>query len=155
MLLDRLIRAYFRGFWLDINLEMFTDEEKLVVRAFYSDLFDQLNEQMPSVLDVHEFLSDRSIGYLKLGDEQGYLRPVDDFEDYIELKRINPETAPQKIIDAFERHVWYSQHNLSDINAFRYGIEEQETIAGYVDDGWDNGCHLLEVYDGSGELVGN
>lgn len=84
---------------------MFTDEEKLVVRAFYSDLFDQLNEQMPSVLDVHEFLSNRSVGHLKLGDEQGYLRPVDDFEDYIELKRINSETAPQTIIDAFERHV--------------------------------------------------
>lgn len=137
---------------------MFTDEDKLVVRAFYSDLFDQLNEQMFSVLDVHDFLSDRSVGHLKLGDEQGYLLPAHDFEDYIELKRINPETVPQTIIDAFERHIWYSQHNLSDINVFKYDVGEQETfaiyIAGYVDDGWDNGCHLLEVYDGSGELVG-
>lgn len=136
---------------------MVTNKEKLAARTFYSALFQQVID-MFSIVHKHKFLNSRSMGYLKLGDERGYLHPGDSFEEYIELKRINPSSAPQTVIDSFERHVWYSQHNLSDIIAFKDEVEGQETfaiyISGYVDDGWDNGCKLLEIYNAEGELLG-
>lgn len=136
---------------------MVTNKEKIAARTFYSDLFQQFTE-MFSLLETLEFLESKTIGYLKLGDEQGYLHQGDNFDDYIELKRINPGAAPQTVIDSFERHVWYSQRNLSEIIVFKDEVEGQETFAiyicGYVDDGWDNGCFLLEVYNVEGEFLG-
>jgi hypothetical protein len=73
------------------------------------------------------------------------------------LQKIN-QNVPKTILDTFDRHLWYSQYNLSDIFVTRVPIDELDSFAilikGHFHDWWDNGCALLEVFDEQGIPMG-
>jgi hypothetical protein len=73
------------------------------------------------------------------------------------LQKIN-QVVPQIILDTFDRHIWFSQYNLSSIFIVRLPINELDSFAvliqGIFSDWWDNGCILLELFDGQGIPMG-
>lgn len=127
-------------------------DSRAAIRYFYEGIGGFYDQHFGKDIDkaVSEFL----IGYLRLGDIQS-----DGTLDFIELSRISSNSVPKSVIDSFERHVWYSKNSLSDIWVIKVPFEDKNTfgilVIGYVDDGWDNGCCLFEVYNDQGELVGS
>jgi hypothetical protein len=108
---------------------------------------------LPQVID------DRRIGRVELvttGDWGEYGCEAD--FDSVEIEKIQ-QVVPQAVIEAFDRHIWYSQHSLSNIFAFKIPVEGQDTyalaISGIAGDGWDNSGHFLEIFDGAGRCVGS
>jgi hypothetical protein len=77
--------------------------------------------------------------------------------DTVEIELINQE-FPAPIQLAFERHTWLSQHCLSDVYVMGIPTEVSMTygllVRGYVSDGWDGSCQLIEVFDEAGGFVG-
>jgi hypothetical protein len=130
---------------------MANENREAAVKEFYKALLEQLSQQ--SISGLHQYLGANRVGYVELGSIQN-----DGTFDLLKLKRIKPSDVPSSVIDSFNRHLWYSRHSLSDICVVRFSIKDQNTFAiyifGYVDDGWDNGCILLEVYDMNGDLLG-
>ncbi|WP_157259818.1 hypothetical protein [Chamaesiphon minutus] len=67
------------------------------------------------------------------------------------------DSAPQSVVDSFDRHIWYARYNISTVSVFKLNVNGLDTFAvcieGYVDDAWDNSCLLLEIYDVLGELI--
>lgn len=57
---------------------------------------------------------------------------TDDFSERIKLiprlQRINQD-IPKTILDTFDRHLWYSQYNLSDIFVVRVPVDELDSFA--------------------------
>lgn len=103
---------------------------------------------------MSEFLPDSRIGQLELGVTGEYC----DYDfDTVEIEVIE-QPAPQLVMDAFNRHAWFSQYCLADVYALKLSVADQNTyvisVSGLVSDGWDNACKFLEVFDTSGEFVG-
>ncbi|UBF28740.1 hypothetical protein K9N68_13360 [Kovacikia minuta CCNUW1] len=102
---------------------------------------------------ISEFLPDSRIGRLELVTTGEYC----DFDfDTVEIETIE-QSVPQTVIDAFDRHVWFSQYCLTEIYVLKLPVADQETyaiaVSGLVGDGWDNACKFLDVFDTSGEFV--
>jgi hypothetical protein len=76
--------------------------------------------------------------------------------DCLEVER-PPLDLPQPVTDTFNRHFWYSQHNLSDLHLVRAPVESEVSFAllvqGFVDDGWDNEGWFIEIFDEQGQFV--
>jgi hypothetical protein len=101
------------------------------------------------------FWKDAQIGKLELlisGTGAG-----SDVFDTVEIESISQE-VPQSVQSAFERHTWFSQHCLADIYVVRFSVKDNVTYAlltiGYVHDGWDGFCRLIEVFGEGGDFVG-
>ena len=127
------------------------NNRQIMVRQLYEQAiaqFDYLQNGMS------EFLPDFRIGRLEFvvtGEYCNY-----DF-DTVEIETIE-QPVPRTIIDAFDRHVWFSQYCLTEIYVLKLPVADRDTyaiaVSGLVGDGWDNACKFLEVFDASGEFVG-
>ncbi|GAB4386798.1 MAG: hypothetical protein Kow00121_54160 [Elainellaceae cyanobacterium] len=109
---------------------------------------DYLQNGMP------EFLPGSRIGRLELVVTGKYC----DYDfDTVEIETI-AQSVPQSVIDAFDRHVWFSQYCLTEISVLKLPVAGQDTyaiaVSGLVGDSWDNACKFLEVFEASGEFVG-
>lgn len=103
---------------------------------------------------MSKLLPDSRIGRLELVTTGEYC----DFDfDTVEIETTE-QSVPQTVIDAFDRHVWFSQYCLTEIYVIKLPVADQETyaiaVSGLVGDGWDNACKFLEVFDASGEFAG-
>lgn len=103
---------------------------------------------------MSEFLPNSRIGRLELVTTGEYC----DYDfDTVEIETIE-QSVPQTAIDAFDRHVWFSQYCLTEIYVIKLPVADQETyaiaVSGIVSDGWDNTCKFLEVFDTSSESAG-
>jgi hypothetical protein len=78
--------------------------------------------------------------------------------DSVEIEQIDP-ASPATAIEAFQRHMWFSQHDLSSVFALKIPVEDQATyalgIAGAADDGYDNSGNFIEIFDADGALLGS
>ena len=104
------------------------------------------------------FMPDNRIGRVELmttGDWGEYGCEAD--FDSVEIEKI-PLAVPQIVIEAFDRHIWFSQYSLSSVFAFKILVEEQNTyaigISGIAGDGWDNCGNFIEVFEESGTFLG-
>jgi hypothetical protein len=127
---------------------------KQVVREFYEN---RLKEEGYIIDGFQYFMPEARIGRVELvttGDWGEYGCEAD--FDSVEIERIST-TYPQEVIEAFDRHIWFSQHSLSDIFAFKIPVEGHNTyaigISGIAGDGWDNCGHFVEIFDASGKFL--
>lgn len=120
---------------------------KKSVRQFYNTA---VTEHLRERGDFRKFMPECWIGYVFLYWDGYELLPP-------EIKRPTQE-VPKTVLDTFERHLWYSRHNLSDIYLLRIPVEGPDTyiflIQGHCHDAWDNGCQLVETFDQRGEPLG-
>jgi hypothetical protein len=120
-------------------------------RKFYSDAILQHVRYVSD--SFNEFMPDSQIAWLRINWdwEQGGLSEP-------EVRRLVND-MPQNLVDTFERHLWYSQHNLTDISVVQGSVNGKETFLflfeGHCNDGWDNGCRLLELFDCKGKSLGS
>lgn len=127
------------------------NNRQTVVRQAYEQAIAQSNYLQNG---ISEFLPDSRIGRLELVVTGEYC----DFDfDTVEIETIE-QSVPQTVIDAFDRHVWFSQYCLTEIYVLKLPVADRETyaiaVSGLVGDGWDNACKFLEVFDASSEFVG-
>jgi hypothetical protein len=143
---------------------MVNDNQKIDIKNFYLKEFER------------DFLISHSIGYVELGDEQGCL----DVQQYdppetisnlgillqlqglpgvVKLKEINVDSIPQSVIDAFDRHIWYSRYVLTNIIIVKFNISGIDTFGvyneSYSDDSWSSYLTSWEIYLSDGELLGS
>jgi hypothetical protein len=128
---------------------------KQLVREFYEN---RLEEEGCGIDGFEYFMPDKRIGRVELvttGDWGEYGCEAD--FDSVEIERIST-TSSQEVIEAFDRHVWFSQQSLTNIFAFKIPVEGHDTyvigISGIAGDGYDNAGHFVEIFDESGELLG-
>jgi hypothetical protein len=133
-------------------------DRRQVIRQFYEQ---QIEEQGYFIDGFVDFMPDKRIGRVELlitGD-WGEYGCEGDF-DSVEIEEIKgvQQTVPQSIIEAFDRHVWFSQHSLTNIFAFKIPVEEEDTyvigISGMAGDGYDNCCTFIEIFNESGTFAG-
>ncbi len=119
------------------------------IKKFYRRKLEEHNYVLSSVLDSLKDSRIARLELLKSGDGSEF--------DTVEIEPINQE-VPSLIQEAFERHTWLSQHCLSDVHIVKEPVEGDVTYAllvvGYVSDGWDGFCQLVEVFDEAGRCVG-
>ncbi|BAY10825.1 RNA recognition motif domain-containing protein [Calothrix sp. NIES-2098] len=127
-------------------------DKKLVVRQFYEEYLKKFFVENP-YKGISGFKSNCRIGGAGVsgsGDEP----PIN-----VSGSINNSQGVPVSVLDAFDRHLWYAQHSLSDISVLKVPVSEIPTFAicinGYVDDGWDNSGQFIEVYDEHGQLMGS
>jgi hypothetical protein len=132
-----------------------SDRNKLV-REFYEN---RIEEEGCAIDGFEYFMPDKRIGRVELvttGDWGEYGCEAD--FDSVEIEQIST-TCPQEVIEAFDRHVWFSQQNLTNIFAFKIPVEGRDTyalgISGIAGDGYDNAGHFVEIFDESGEFLGS
>jgi hypothetical protein len=125
------------------------------IRQFYER---KIEEQGYFIDGFMDFMPDKRIGRVELlttGD-WGEYGCEGDF-DSVEIEEIQ-NTVPHSVIESFDRHVWFSQHSLTNIFAFKISVEEQDTyiigISGIAGDGYDNCCIFIEIFDESGKFAG-
>jgi hypothetical protein len=130
-------------------------DRQQIIRQFYEQ---QVKEQGYFIDGFVDFMPDRRIGRVELlttGDWGEY--GCEGEFDSVEIEKIQ-ETVPQSIIEAFDRHAWFSQHSLTNIFVFKIPVEEQDTyiigIFGMAGDGYDNCCIFIEIFDESGKFAG-
>lgn len=128
---------------------------KQLVLEFYAN---QLKEEGCGIDGFDHFMPDKRIGRVELvttGDWGEYSCEAD--FDSVEIERITTP-CPQEVIEAFDRHLWFSQQSLTNIFAFKIPVEEHDTyllgISGIAGDGYDNFGHFAEIFDESGQLLG-
>ena len=143
---------------------MVTQQEKVGIFRFYESWLNRgCNEERESK-DM-SFSSQSCLGYLAVGgiekkvleiNEDGKFSAINGVPQ-IYLKKLLPDSAPQSVLDSFDRHIWYARYNISTVSVFKLNVNGLDTFAvcieGYVDDGWDNSCLLLEIYDVLGNLI--
>lgn len=131
-------------------------ERKEVIRQFYEC---QIEDAAYMIDGFGYFMPHKRIGRVELvttGDWGEYdCEP--DF-DSVEIERIQ-QAVPQTVIEAFERHTWFSQHSLSNVFAFKIPTERHDTyaigVSGIVGDAWDNSGQFIELFDESGVFLGS
>lgn len=131
------------------------NEQKELIRQFYQC---QIEDAAYVIDGFRYFMPDKRIGRVELvttGDWGEYGCEAD--FDSVEIERIQ-QAVPQTVIEAFERHTWFSQHSLSNVFAFKIPIEGHDTyaigVSGIAGDGWDNSGNWIEVFDESGVFLG-
>ncbi len=130
-------------------------DRQQIIRQFYER---QIEEQSYFMDGFVYFMPNKRIGRVELlttGD-WGEYGCEGDF-DSVEIEKIS-KAVPQKVIEAFDRHIWFSQHSLSNIFVFKIPVEDRDTyaigISGIAGDGYDNTCTYVEIFDESGKFVG-
>jgi hypothetical protein len=133
-------------------------DRKQIIRQFYEQKIDEQGYFIDGFVD---FMTDQRIGRVELlttGD-WGEYGCEGDF-DSVEIEEIEEiyQTVPQSVIEAFDRHVWFSQHSLTNIFVFKISVEEKNTyligISGIAGDGYDNCCIFIEIFDELGKFSG-
>jgi hypothetical protein len=129
-------------------------DRKQSVREFYEHL---IKEQGCATDGFEHVMREARIGRVELvvtGDWDDF----DFFCDSIEIEQIEP-SSPETVIEAFQRHMWYSQYAWSMVFAFKIPVEDQATYAvaihGMADDGYDNSGDFIEIFDADGTLLGS
>lgn len=129
---------------------------KQAVRKFYNNLI----EQEAYLIDGFQyFMPNERIGRVELVtiSNWGEYGCEADF-DSVEIEPINI-ICPQEIIEAFERHIWFSQHCLTNIFVFKIPIEGCDTyaigVSGIAGDGYDNAGNFIEIFDTLGSFLGS
>jgi hypothetical protein len=143
---------------------MFTQQEKVSIFRFYESWLNRLCNDGRESEDL-SFSSQSCLGYLAVGGIEGKVVKINEDGRFsaingvsqIQLKKLLPGSVPQSVLDFFDRHIWYARYNLSTVSVFKLNVNGIDTftvcIEGYVDDGWDNSCLLLEIYDVLGNLI--
>ena len=133
-------------------------DRQQIIRQFYEQQIEDRGYFIDGFID---FMPDKRIGRVELlttGD-WGEYGCEGDF-DSVEIEKIEgmQQTVPQSVIEAFDRHVWFSQHTLTNIFAVKIPVEEQDTyvigISGMAGDGYDNCCIFIEIFDELGKFAG-
>jgi hypothetical protein len=148
---------------------MLTDKERASITDFYGRQIETMAAER-----IRRFLTDKSIGFVELGNERGFLDveiqerstnisvqidlyQVNGLPDAIKIKRLDSSIVPGSVIESFNRHIWYSRYCLTDIHAVSFSIADRDTfglyIEGYVDDSWDNSISAWELYEANGNLI--
>jgi hypothetical protein len=129
-------------------------DRKQNVREFYENLVE---EQGCAIDGFEHVMREARIGRVELvitGDWED----CDFICDSVEIEQIDP-ASPTTVIEAFQRHMWFSQHALAHVFAFKIPVEGQDTyaigIAGVADDGYDNSGNFIEIFDADGVLLGS
>ncbi|GAB4550288.1 MAG: hypothetical protein Tsb0014_44890 [Pleurocapsa sp.] len=67
--------------------------------------------------------------------------------------------VPNSLSNACDRIYWYLKHSFGEMTVIKITVDNIDTFAicitGYIDDGWDNSCELIEIWDSSGDLIGS
>ncbi|MDJ0702443.1 MAG: hypothetical protein QNJ46_04105 [Leptolyngbyaceae cyanobacterium MO_188.B28] len=133
---------------------MVHSNRRQAIRQFYQEKAKEFYNRVGSLqLYFDDFFPEFCIGSLVV--------EIDDYSEPIRLipriQRINQE-VPKTVLKTFNRHLWYSQFNLSDIVVVRVPIDGLDSFAmlvhGHFNDWWDNGCTLFEIFDERGAPVG-
>ncbi|MBE9029417.1 hypothetical protein IQ266_06525 [filamentous cyanobacterium LEGE 11480] len=123
------------------------------------------NYQQVRAFYQHQLLlSDYEIGGLSKGFADSRIARIElgrlgnsGLFDSVEMELIVVD-VPSPVRKAFDRHAWLSKYCLSNVCLFRVPVAGQVTYAltalGYVSDGWDGFCQLLEIFDHTGVFVG-
>jgi hypothetical protein len=151
---------------------MLTEQQKSDIKSFYLNQIRQ-NAGSNHFLD---YLKNQSIGYVQLGDELGYLDvqqydppeeipsltvllKLQGLPEVVKLKKIDSESIPNSVCDAFQRHIWYSRYVLTDIRVVKFNVSNMDTFgiysASYGDDGWSSSLVSWEIYLLDGEFLGS
>ncbi|MDF0552688.1 hypothetical protein [Kamptonema sp. UHCC 0994] len=127
-----------------------TDSRKNTLREIFEK---ELVEFLDTSNDLREFMPEQRIVCVDLEwnhNETDILPP--------EIVR-PPQNLPKNILNTFERHLWYSRHNISDIYLLKFPVDGQDAfffiISGHCHDSWDNSCLLVEILDEQGESLGS
>lgn len=121
---------------------------KSVVRQFSEEELKKLYELTDSFSGFFSNCRIASVQLLSIATDAGF--------DCVEIERIQQD-IPQGVADTYNRHLWYSQHSLSDLYLLKIPVVQNTfalLIQGLVDDGWDNSCRFIEVFDERGEFLG-
>ena len=141
------------------------NSQKSVIRQFYEEELQKLYELTDSFSDFFSSCRIGSVQLLSIDTDEGI--------DCIDIERIQ-QVIPQVVADTYNRHLWYSQHSLSNLYLLRIP-EEPNTFAllqsserrepplrlcallieGFANDGWDNSGRFIEVFDERGEFLGS
>jgi hypothetical protein len=129
-------------------------DRKQSIREFYENLIE---EKGCAIDGFEHVMKEARIGRVELvvvGDWDDF----DFFCDSVEIEQIDP-ASPATVIEAFQRHMWYSQYAWSSVFAFKTSVEDQATyaigIGGFSDDGYDNSGVFIEIFDADGTFVGS
>ena len=67
--------------------------------------------------------------------------------------------VPDSLLQACDRISWYLKQSYGQLTVIKVPVDGIDTFAiciqGYVDDGWDNSCKLIEIWDSSGNFIGS
>jgi hypothetical protein len=132
-------------------------EQHLKIRKFYEEALEKhCCDSYPGILDFQPKKYEIGGACLRRDGKDPEMPPIDESLD----SHIDPsQEVPASVLSAFKRHCWYAEHSLSDIAVYRIPVNQAITFAicihGLVNDGWDNGGDLIEIYDREGALVGS
>lgn len=135
-------------------------DKKLAIRSFYEKEIEKFHEISYCVEPITDFKYKNHIGgagfhFDNLNEENNCKLSPSPMS--IEISK--REEVPASVLSACDRHYWYLQNSLGFVSVVKIPFKEVATfaicISGYVDDGWDNGCSLIEIYDDEGKLVGS
>ena len=120
-----------------------------IIRKIYQQKLEACNYDLEFAWNSWKGLQIARLKLLELGDGSSF--------DTVEIESITQD-VPASIQLVFERHIWFSQHCLSNVYVMGVATEISMTYAllvrGYVSDGWGGGCQLIEVFDQAGGFVG-
>lgn len=135
-------------------------DKKLAIRSFYEKEIEKFHEISYGVETITDFKYKNQIG--------GTVFNPEDFKDRnncplspspMSIAISKREAVPASVLSACDRHYWYLENSLGILVLLKIPFKEVLTFAicidGYIDDGWDNGCSLIEIYDDQGKLVGS
>jgi hypothetical protein len=150
---------------------MVTEQQKSDIKSFY---VNQIEQEAGSE-NFLDYLRSQSIGYVQLGDELGYLDvqqydPPEEIPNLtvllqlqglpkvVKLKKIDQESIPKSVYEAFQRHIWYSRYVLTDVIVVKFNISGIDTFGiynlSYGDDGWNSYLVSWEIYLLDGGFLG-
>ena len=130
------------------------NKNKSIILKFYKNLLLEYGCGIDGF--AHLMISSR-IGRVELvtvGDwgEYGF----DGDFDSIEIERI-PQHYPQKVLEYFEKHIWFSQHVLTNVFVFIIPVQNFNSyligVSGIAGDAYDNSGHFVEIFDDTGEFL--
>lgn len=149
---------------------MLNEQEKELIKNFYGLEIERMASER-----IRKFLADKSIGYVELGNERGFLDvetldelpenvsvsmdayKVNNLPSSIKIKHLEASVAPQPIIDSFNRHIWYSRYCLTDVRVASFDVAGRKTfglyVEGYVGDDWDNSLSAWEIFEENGDFI--
>lgn len=90
-------------------------DRKQLIRKFYENCLEQ---EGCAIDGFHYFMQNNRIGRVELlvtGDWGEY--GCEGIFDSVEIEPIS-DRCPQQVREAFDRHIWFSQHNLTNIFVF-------------------------------------
>lgn len=131
--------------------------KKLKIRLFYENEYAKFPEEQITDFKYKCHIGGDAYTPDDITDEEERYRKLSPSSLSIAISK--REKVPQSVLDACDRICWYLKHSFGDMTVIKVPFEEIITFAicvhGYADDGWDNYCSLIEIYDDEGELIGS